>query len=114
MASLNLPPDWEKRDQAHRERRTFALVCFDAGVKFESVVKPGEPLPEGGLFVSCAGGTEIAVAVARGLELIASNQGRLNKADLVLVTDGGSDTASAATLRDGARPGPGGWARPGA
>jgi uncharacterized protein with von Willebrand factor type A (vWA) domain len=90
-------------DQAHRERRTFALVCFDARAKFEVVVKPGEPLPEKALFVSCAGGTEIAVAVARGLELIGSNQGKLKKADLVLVTDGGSDTASAAALREAAR-----------
>ncbi len=81
----------------------FALVCFDARVKFEAVVKPGEPLPEQGLFVACAGGTEIAVAVARGLELIGSNKGQLKKADLVLVTDGGSDTASAAALRDAAR-----------
>ncbi|WP_242334595.1 VWA domain-containing protein [Anaeromyxobacter sp. SG66] len=87
-------------DQAHRERRMFAFICFDARVKFETVVKPGEMLPEKGLFVSCAGGTEIAVAVARGLELIASDQGKLNKADLVLVTDGGSDTASAPALRD--------------
>jgi uncharacterized protein with von Willebrand factor type A (vWA) domain len=90
-------------DQAHRERRMFALVCFDARVKFEAVVRPDEPLPENGLFVACAGGTEIAVAFARGLELIGSNQGQLKRADLVLVTDGGSDTASAAALRDVAR-----------
>lgn len=90
-------------DQAQRERRVFALLGFDARVKFEAVVKPGDPLPDGGLFVSCAGGTEIAVAVARGLELIGSNQGQLKKADLVLVTDGGSDTAPAPALRDLAR-----------
>ena len=62
-------------DQAQRERRTFALLAFDYRVKFEAVVKPGEPLPEEALFTACAGGTEIADAVARGLELIATNQG---------------------------------------
>ena len=57
-------------DQAQRERRPFALVAFDYRVKFEAVVKPGEPLPEAALFTACAGGTEIADAVARGLEII--------------------------------------------
>ena len=33
-------------DQAHRERRTFALLAFDYRVKFEAVVKPGEPFPK--------------------------------------------------------------------
>ncbi len=87
-------------DQAQRERRPFALVCFDYRVKAEFVVKPGEPLPEAALFTSCAGGTEIADAVNRGLELIQQNQGQLKKADLVLVTDGGSDAAMAPKLRE--------------
>jgi len=86
-------------DQAQRERRPFALVAFDYRVKFEAVVKPGEPLPEAALFTACAGGTEIGDAVARGLELIQQNQGQLRKADLVLVTDGGSDAAMAPKLR---------------
>jgi uncharacterized protein with von Willebrand factor type A (vWA) domain len=87
-------------DQAHRERRAFALVAFDYRVKFEGVVKPGEPLPEAALFTACAGGTEIADAVNRGLELIRLNQGQLKKADLVLVTDGGSDALMAPKLRE--------------
>jgi len=87
-------------DQAQRERRTFALVAFDYRVKFEALVKPGEPLPEEALFTACAGGTEIGVALARGLELIRENQGQLKKADIVLVTDGGSDPGSAPTLRE--------------
>lgn len=69
-------------------------------VKFETVVRPGEPLPEAALFTGCAGGTEIADAVHRGLELIRQNQGQLKKADLVLVTDGGSDTQMAPKLRN--------------
>ena len=87
-------------DQAHRERRPFALVSFDYRVKFEAVVKPGEPLPEAALFTSCCGGTEIADAVARGLDIIKTNQGQLKKADLVLVTDGGSDAQMAPKLRE--------------
>jgi uncharacterized protein with von Willebrand factor type A (vWA) domain len=87
-------------DQAHRERRTFALLAFDYRVKFEAVVKPGEALPEEALFTGCAGGTEISTAMARGLELIATHPGALKKADVVLVTDGGSDAGRAPKLRE--------------
>lgn len=90
-------------DQAQRERRAFALVSFDYRVKFEAVVQPGEPLPEAALFTACAGGTEIADAVNRGLEIIKAHPGTLKKADLVLVTDGGSDTAMASQLRETAK-----------
>jgi uncharacterized protein with von Willebrand factor type A (vWA) domain len=90
-------------DQAHRERRTFALVCFDYQVKFEAVVKPGESLPEEALFTACAGGTEINLALHRGLHLIQQHPGALKKADLVLVTDGGSDAAGAPALRERAQ-----------
>ena len=90
-------------DQAHRERRTFAMLAFDYRVKHEVVVKPGDRLPEDALFTSCAGGTEISVAMARGLELIATNPGALKKADIVLVTDGGSDAQMAPKLREQAR-----------
>ena len=89
-------------DQAQCERRTFALLGFEARVKFEAVVKPSEALPEDGLFVSCGGGTEIAVAVSRGLEIIRTHPGALKKADLVLVTDGGSDASAAGALRESA------------
>jgi uncharacterized protein with von Willebrand factor type A (vWA) domain len=87
-------------DQAQRERRTFALLGFDYRVKHESVVKPGEPLPEEALFTACDGGTEIGVALTRGLDLIRENQRQLKKADIVLITDGGSDPGSAANLRE--------------
>jgi len=90
-------------EEARRAQRMFALACFDSMVKYEVVVKPGEPFPESGLFVACAGGTEIGLAVTRGLELISSKPGKLKKADLVLVTDGGSDTAAAEALRTAAR-----------
>jgi uncharacterized protein with von Willebrand factor type A (vWA) domain len=72
-------------------------------VKFEAVVKPGEALPEEALFTGCGGGTEISNAMARGLELIAANQGALKRADVVLVTDGGSDAGTAPKLREHAQ-----------
>jgi Mg-chelatase subunit ChlD len=89
-------------DQAQRERRAFALLGFDGRVKFEAMVQPSDALPEEGLFVSCCGGTDIAAAVARGLEIIRTHPGDLRKADLVLVTDGGSDAGAAAALRESA------------
>ena len=89
-------------DQAQRERRTFALLGFDSRVKFEAVVNPADALPEEGLFVSCGGGTEIAAAIARGLEIIRTHPGALRKADIVLVTDGGSDASEAGKLRESA------------
>jgi uncharacterized protein with von Willebrand factor type A (vWA) domain len=90
-------------DQAQRERRVFALLCFDYHVKFEAIVKPGEALPEKALFTACAGGTDIATAMVRGLQIIGTNEGALKKADIVLVTDGGSDAATAGMLRESAK-----------
>ncbi len=87
-------------DHAQRERRMYALLGFDYRVKFEALVKPGEPLPEEGLFVGCAGGTEISAALTRGLEITRGHPGALRKADLVLVTDGGSDPSAAPKVRE--------------
>jgi len=91
-------------DHAHREQRTYALLAFDVNVKHEAVVRPGEPLPEAALFTACAGGTEISVALHRGLHLVEQSQGgALKKADLVLITDGGSDAAAALAIRERAQ-----------
>lgn len=87
-------------DTAREERRPFGLLCFNDGVVFEVVVKPNEGLPETALFVGCSGGTDIGGVLDNGLSLIANPPGRLKQADLVLVTDGGSDTSSAAELRE--------------
>jgi len=87
-------------DHAQRDRRTYALLGFDARVKFEAIVRPSAPLPEAGLFVECAGGTDIALAMERGLEIIRTHPGALRKADLVLVTDGGADSTLAGKLRE--------------
>lgn len=104
--SMDGPPDiWATAvalallDIAKRQRRPFALLAFDGGVKFEALVQPHEPLPEEGLFVSCSGGTSIANVLSTGLSLIRRHPGALKKADVVLITDGESDTAPAAELR---------------
>lgn len=104
--SMDGPPDiWATAvalallDIAKRQQRPFALLGFDGGVKFEALVQPHEPLPEEGLFVSCSGGTSIANVLSTGLSLIRRHPGALKKADVVLITDGESDTAPAAELR---------------
>jgi uncharacterized protein with von Willebrand factor type A (vWA) domain len=87
-------------DIAQHQRRPFALLAFDEGLKFEAVVQPQESLPEAGLFVTCGGGTSIANVVGRGLELIRKHHGSLCKADIVIITDGGSDPSPAPALRE--------------
>jgi uncharacterized protein with von Willebrand factor type A (vWA) domain len=87
-------------DVAQHERRPFALLCFDGAVKHESIVLPGAALPEAALFIAADGGTNIDNVVRRGLEIIEQRPGTLREADIVLITDGGSDTAGAAELRE--------------
>jgi hypothetical protein len=89
-------------DQAQRENRMFALLLFDAGVKYEAIVKPAEPLPELALLQGCAGGTSIEAALARALKIIETHPGALRKGDVVLVPDGASDTATAIEVRQAA------------
>ncbi len=87
-------------DAAQAERRPFALLCFDAYVKHESIIMPGDQLPESALFVSADGGTDIDRVVRRGLEIIEQHPGALKQADVVLITDGGSNSDNAGELRD--------------
>ena len=88
-------------EQAQREKRAFALLLFDAGIKYEVVVRPGEPLPEDALLHGCAGGTSIETVLTRALDLVRDHRGAgLRKSDVVLVTDGGSDSSGAPALRE--------------
>lgn len=86
-------------DVARAEKRAFALLCFDAKVKHESIVLPGDLLPEAALFVAADGGTDIDRVVTRGLEIITRRPGALRAADIVLITDGASGADHAAELR---------------
>ena len=58
----------------------------------------GEPLPEDALFVSCVGGTAIDRVLSRGVEIVQQN-GKMKKADIVLITDGQSETGNAPYIR---------------
>jgi len=87
-------------EMAQLEKRPFALLCFDGSVKHESIVMPGEALPEAGLFVPADGGTNIDAVVRRGLEIIEKHGGALKQADIVLITDGGSNPDQAVELRE--------------
>ncbi len=88
---------------AHRQRRHFAVLSFDALVKHEVIVRPGEPLPESALFVGCAGGTSIERVLRRSLEIIQDSDGAMKKADVVLITDGQSDGNNAPQVRQVAK-----------
>ncbi len=89
-------------DQAQRENRMFALLLFDSAVKYKAIVKPQELLPEAALFQACGGGTSIDTALTRALKIIETHPRWLRKSDVVLVTDGASDTTTAPGLRQAA------------
>lgn len=84
---------------AHRQRRPFALLCFDGEVKHEARVGIGEPLPEDSLFVQASGGTNITGVLARSLSIIQESGGAMKKADVVLITDGESEMQDAPIVR---------------
>jgi Mg-chelatase subunit ChlD len=86
-------------DVASRERRPFALICFDDSIRYNTVVPAGGALPQDGLFVTCGGNTDIGLAVSTGLDVIAERPGRMRKADIVLITDGESSARTAPDLR---------------
>lgn len=84
---------------AQRQKRRFAMVAFDHGIKSTHIVDPGGSLPEEALFTSCAGGTDIHAAVAHSLTVVESTEHKLRTADVVLITDGGSDVSCAPAYR---------------
>jgi uncharacterized protein with von Willebrand factor type A (vWA) domain len=86
-------------DIAQHERRPFALLGFDGSVKHESIVLPGQALAQTALFVRPDGGTNIDAVVDRGLEIVEIHSSALRAADIVLITDGGSEPVHAAELR---------------
>ena len=89
-------------DVAQRERRSFAVLGFNTAVTHEAMVRPGELLPIETLTVSTGGGTDIGVVLDRAVNVIRS-EGAMRKADIVLITDGESDKATAPRIRSVAR-----------
>ena len=87
-------------DVAQQERRPFSLLCFDDRIRYQAYVEPGGKLPEEALFVSCSGGTDVSICVGAALEVIQTATGAMSKADIVLITDGESDSTIAPALRE--------------
>ena len=83
---------------AQAESRTFGLVTFNGDVTYSAVVRPGEALPEAALAVQCSGGTDISKAIGASLDIIKGGD-IIRDADVVLITDGASDTTVADLVR---------------
>ncbi|MBS2031595.1 MAG: VWA domain-containing protein [Deltaproteobacteria bacterium] len=90
-------------DLAHRERRPFGLLTFDAGVRTKDLGQVGQSLPFDSLFQQCHGGTDLSGVVAAALDVIRFEQESLKKSDIVLITDGQSDASKSASLHDQAK-----------
>jgi uncharacterized protein with von Willebrand factor type A (vWA) domain len=88
---------------AQRERRPFAVIAFDSGVTLRVVVTVGQALPEDALMLRCSGGTNIDAAIAAALDVIRMESPVLKRADIVIITDGYSEPAKAAELREQAK-----------
>jgi uncharacterized protein with von Willebrand factor type A (vWA) domain len=86
-------------DIAQRQRRPFALLAFDGEVKRQDIVEVGGQLPEDTLFTACSGGTNITGVLSRALSIIQESSGGMKKADVVLITDGESETQDAPVVR---------------
>jgi uncharacterized protein with von Willebrand factor type A (vWA) domain len=81
-------------DMAHRHKRTFILLGFDHEVFQKVVVRVGGQLPKDELCVAPRGGTDIYEAL--DLALYAVEQKKImHRADIILITDGESDTSRA-------------------
>ena len=87
---------------AVRQKRAFAVVTFTEYVTSAVIVKAGDPVPAGAIFRQPSGGTNIAAALFRALDLIGEEKS-LGKADVILITDGGSDITIADEYRKQAR-----------
>ena len=86
-------------DVAQRQRRPFALVAFDGDVKRQDVVEVGGQFPEDALYTACSGGTNITGVLARSMSIIQDGGAAMKKADVVLITDGESETQDAPVVR---------------
>ena len=90
-------------DVAAREGRVFAILSFTTRVVHEAIVRKGEKLDANALDVVCNGGTDIDAAYERAFQIIRDNQGQLGKADIVMITDGGSTERRTTELREQAK-----------
>lgn len=85
-------------DMAHRQKRTFILLGFDEDVFQAIAVFVGKSIPKEHLCVAPRGGTNIANVLHLGLHMIETRKA-MRRADIILITDGESDTSLAASIR---------------
>ncbi len=109
--SMNGEPDaWSTAiaialaDIAKREKRMFAGLSFDTRIIHKAIVDSakGEKLGSDFLDVQANGGTDIHMALQAGLKLILESKNDLQKADIVLISDGLDSTDKAAAFKKAA------------
>jgi uncharacterized protein with von Willebrand factor type A (vWA) domain len=89
-------------DMAHRQHRTFILLGFNHEVPQRVVVRVGRPLPEKELFVPCSGGTDVTNVLDLALNAVETRD-VMKRADIIVITDGESDTSKAKWIRKRAK-----------
>lgn len=89
-------------NMVHRQHRTFILLGFCDTVFYRKIVRPGRPLPEDALFVPLRGGTDIGKVLDLALHAVETRT-VMKRADIVLITDGASDTRTAQWIKDRAK-----------
>lgn len=109
--SMNGEPDaWSTAialalaDIAQREKRMFAGLSFDTRIIHKAIVNPvrGEKIGADFLDVEANGGTNIHMALQAGLKLILESKNDLQKADIVLISDGLDSTEKAEAFKKAA------------
>lgn len=86
-------------DHAHAEGRAFCLITFSDMLGYEAEVLPHQQLPHDALFVPASGGTDIHAVLTRGLDLVAKHNPHMKRADLILISDGESDSSKSEEIK---------------
>lgn len=89
-------------DMAHRNKRVFILLGFDDEVFQKVVVLVGNAIPKEHLCVAPRGGTNIYEVLDLALNAV-ETRARMHRADIILITDGESDTSRADEIKERAK-----------
>ena len=74
------------------------MLGFSDEVFQRVVVRVGRPLPEKELFVACRGGTDVTNVLDLALNAVETRD-VMKRADIIVITDGESDTSKAGWIR---------------
>lgn len=85
-------------DIAHRAHRDFILLGFNDEIPQRVVVRRGRPMPENALLFPCSGGTDVTKVLDLALQAVETRD-IMKRADIIVVTDGESDTSRAKWIR---------------